>query len=59
MTSAWTMQKRVQSGLARQQFQQAVKINPNSNEAADAKKQLPQLKSCESDGIEEDEWGVS
>lgn len=48
-----------QSALARQQFQQAVKINPNSNEAADAKKQLAQLKSCESDGIEEDEWGVS
>lgn len=34
-----------QSGLARQQFQQAVKINPNSNEAADAKKQLALLKS--------------
>ena len=34
-----------QATLARQQFQQAVKINPNSNEGADAKKQLAQLRS--------------
>jgi len=34
-----------QSRLARQQLQQAVKINPNSNDAAHLKKQLAQLKS--------------
>jgi len=33
-----------QSVLARQQLQQPVKINPNSSEAVDAKKQLAQLK---------------
>jgi len=34
-----------QAPPARQRFEQAVKINPNSNDAADAKKQLAQLKS--------------
>jgi Tfp pilus assembly protein PilF len=31
--------------LARQQLETALKINPNSSDAADARKQLAQLKS--------------
>jgi hypothetical protein len=34
-----------QTSLARQQLQTALKMNPNSNDAEDAKKQLAQLKS--------------
>ncbi|MGA9903324.1 MAG: tetratricopeptide repeat protein, partial [Terriglobales bacterium] len=34
-----------QTALARQQFERVLKINPNSNDAADAKNQLAQLKS--------------
>jgi len=34
-----------QAPPARQRFEQAMKINPHSNDAADAKKQLAQLRS--------------
>jgi Tfp pilus assembly protein PilF len=37
--------KTEQSARARQEFERVLKINPNSSDATDAKKQLAQLKS--------------
>ena len=43
--SAWRMRRADKSILARQQLQQALRLNPNSSDAEDAKKQLAELKS--------------